>query len=62
MHLSKPSSYMPLHAGMVAVFWLFIHFSGGTEIGKGGPLLAVKISLGAPILAGGTKFLVQTIH
>ena len=37
---------MPLHAGMVDVFCLFIYFSGGTKIGKGGPLLAAKISPG----------------
>jgi len=50
---------MPLHDGMVAVFCLSIHFRGGTEIGKGEPFLAVKISLGRLILAGEQIFLLQ---
>ena len=38
---------------------LFTHcnFTGGTEIGKGGPLLAAKISPGGPILEGDQNFL-----
>ena len=35
------------------------NFRGGTEIGKGGPLLAAKISPGGPILEGGPKFSLQ---
>ena len=31
-------------------------FTGRAEIGKGGPLLAAKISSGGPILEGGPKF------
>ena len=35
------------------------NFTGGTEIGKGGPLLAAKISPGGPILEEGPKFSLQ---
>ena len=35
------------------------NFTGGTEIDKGGPLLAAKISPGGPILEGGPKFSLQ---
>ena len=38
------------------------NFTGGTEIGKGGPLLAAKISPGGPILEGGPKFSLQPYH
>ena len=38
------------------------NFTGGTEIGKGGPLLAAKISPGGPILEGGPKFSLQVYH
>ena len=37
-----------------------LYFVGGTEIGKGGPLLAAKISPGGPVLAGGPKFSLHT--
>ena len=38
------------------------NFTGGTEIGKGGPLLAAKISPGGPILEGGPKFSLHDNH
>ena len=34
------------------------NFTGGTEIGKGGPLLAAKISPGGTDFGGGTKIFV----
>ena len=37
------------------------NFTGGTEIGKGEPLFAAKISPGRPILKGGPKFLLQAL-
>ena len=36
------------------------NFTGGTEISKGGPLLAAKISPGGPILERGPKFSLQS--
>ena len=35
------------------------NFTGETEIGKGEPFLAAKISPGGPILEGGPKFSLQ---
>ena len=41
---------------------IVISQGGGTEIGKGGPLLAAKISPGGPILEGGPKFSLQVLN